>query len=73
MLGLVIISVVGGFHDLDITWSDGNGPSELSLGFGLAPPFPKGAIFAGLVRAFVNCLLAGSLFWLWSRHIPAQA
>ena len=73
LLGLVVISIVGGFHQLHVTWSDGSGPSELSLGFGLAPPFPKEMILQGLVRTLFNGAVAGSLFWWWSRRIPAPA
>ena len=73
LLGLIVISVFGGFHQLDMSWSDGTGPSELSLGFGLAPPFPQEMILSGLLRTLFNGVLAGSLFWWWSRRVPELA
>lgn len=69
VLGLAIVCVVGGFHEVGVRWSTAlEQPSEVYVGFGLAPPFPRGMIIAGVYRAVINVALAGAGYWLWLRR-----
>jgi len=71
VLGLAIVCVIGGFHEIGVRWSaTPTQPSELYVGFGLAPPFPRGMIIAGLYRAAINIALVGVGYVLWLRQTP---
>jgi len=57
-LGLGVICVVGSFHHIGIAWSPSpDMPSELSLSFELAPPFPQDLIVSGGIRMALNAVL----------------
>jgi hypothetical protein len=69
VLGLAIICIVGGFHEIGVKWSSVPGqPSELYVGFGLAPPFPEQMIVSGLLRAVINLAFVSGAYWLWLRR-----
>ena len=72
MLGAAVVCILGAFHQVDLTWSDLPGRSELAVGFGLAPPFPLHMILTGLVRAAINVALVGAAYCLWLRRISVQ-
>jgi hypothetical protein len=68
--GVALICIAGGFHEIGVHWSaSANLPSELSVGFALAPPFPDSAIIEGFFRAGLNLSIAAML-WLWLRRRP---
>lgn len=69
VLGIAIIGVVGGFHEIGVAWSDTpTEPNQLSLGFALWPPYPRNMIFAGVLRAAINLALVAVGYWLWSHR-----
>jgi hypothetical protein len=68
MLGVILVSLVGGALDLQIRWPAGPGqPGALSIGLSLLPPFPNlGTMFA---RSTASCLLVLALsLWLRARE-----
>ena len=66
MLGLAIISFVGGFHEIGVKWSSTPAvPNEIFVSFGLAPPFPRHMIVSGLYRAAINVALVVGAWALW--------
>jgi hypothetical protein len=74
VFGLIIISVVGGFHEVGVKWSYvPMHPSELDESFALAPPFPRAMIVSGLFRAAINLTLAGVTYLLWIRRESSAA
>jgi hypothetical protein len=68
MVGVVLVSLVGGALDLEIRWPNTSGqPGALNVGLSLLPPFPNAG--AMLVRAAASCLLVLAPFlWLRARE-----
>ena len=66
LLGVGVAAFIGAFHEVGAHWSDLPGQSELSVGFGLAPPFAF-----GINRVLANMAIAAFGTWLWiGRHRP---
>jgi hypothetical protein len=74
LLGLAIVCVVGGFHEIGAIWStEPAQPSELALSFALAPPFPRDMLIAGAFCAAINLAIVGTVYGLWLRVRPPMA
>jgi hypothetical protein len=78
LLGVTIACTLGAFSQL--TFSDNGYHGELTLAFGLLPPFPRGLIVLGVERAVVNLAVIAGTIWAISRlgvarllDIPAAA
>lgn len=71
VLGLAIICVVGGFHEIGVKWSSmPSQPNELYVSFALAPPFPRAMILYGLLRSAINIAVVAAAYWLWRQTYP---
>ena len=76
VLGLAIICIVGGFHEIGVKWSSvPSQPNELYIGFafwfdGEAPSFPRNMIISGLLRAAINLAIVGGAYGVWRRFHP---
>ena len=75
MLGAAIVCILGGFHEVSVTWPpmwpaapSALGHGELGVGFALAPPYPRNMIIAGLIRAAINVVLVAGAWALWQRY-----
>ena len=68
VLSLALVAFIGAFHDIGIRWSVLPGQTELSVGFGLYPPFAY-----DLERLFVNAALVASFYWIATRWRAAPA
>jgi hypothetical protein len=73
VVGVVLVSLLGGALDLEIRWPDGAGQrGMLSVGLSLLPPFPN--VGAMLVRTAASCLLVFAPFlWLTARQRASRA
>jgi len=72
IVGVVLVSLVGGALDLQLRWPRAPGqPGTLSVGLSLLPPFPD---LAGmLVRTALSCLLVLVPFhWLRARPLSPR-
>lgn len=59
--GITIACVLGAFQVLN--WHDDGLHGELSLGSGLAPPFPARLVVWGLYRAVVTIAISAAIYW----------
>jgi hypothetical protein len=68
LFGLVIISMVGGFHEIGVKWSYVQShPSELEASF-VGPRWSREMIVFGFLRAAINLALAGVTYLLWKQR-----
>jgi hypothetical protein len=66
--GAGVVCMLGGFHVVNLTWSELPMKSELSVSLALAPPFPRQMLIVGILRAAINVVLTGLGYWLWLRR-----
>jgi hypothetical protein len=65
--GAAVACILGGFHEITMTWSELPGHSELRASLALAPPFPRHMLIAGFLRAAINLALVSAAYWVWTR------
>jgi hypothetical protein len=67
MVGVMLVSLLGGALDLDIRWPGAGHPGALSVALSVLPPFPN--IAEMFVRTATSCLLVFAPFlWLRARR-----
>jgi hypothetical protein len=67
VLGVIILSIVGGASRLDVCWPHGPDASgALCVGLGVTPPFLD--VSSAIVRAVASCALTLGPYLWWRRR-----